>query len=434
MVKYRSRPYVMSPYPSRLPALVVSSSSLLLASGLGICLHVWTSNLNRELAADSDGVDMDESTVVAWWAGEAALRWSLLSAGGSFCGVLGLLLSNSRLHRVFAITTAVDLLATVFLTLVLALLTLTPVLSQPFSAFLCSSTFASDFSGSPTSLLSAHREREGLTWSDGVELIFWGVETCEDSWRVGMVRVILGCIVACALRVYGTWLSWDMNGELREKELRDQGEAWVDQEMCEVVDQVHKSSSAVEEPHNRPRSNSTSSLRAARRGNTLPLYVSTSEAGNSKRPRSHTVSHSAYDQHTRRHPQLVLVPCILDEHGNPVYSPSSPSFALPPYPSPPRQRSNTHNATTSVSPRSTSRSSSRSSHSPLSTRSRSSFSTVTRPIISPPLMTLTDEPEEMVSSPPLAPTASSTGAISGADERANRRARSRSESESAPRP
>lgn len=69
--------------------LVVSTSSLLLSAGLMTTLWVWTTALERELASDVD-VDMDQSAVIAWWVGEAGLRWSLISAGGSLCGVLGL--------------------------------------------------------------------------------------------------------------------------------------------------------------------------------------------------------------------------------------------------------------------------------------------------------------------------------------------------------
>ncbi|GAA6002654.1 hypothetical protein JCM10207_007612 [Rhodosporidiobolus poonsookiae] len=434
MPRHSPRPRTMPPHstpsPSRLPSLLVSGSSLLLASGLAASLYVWTSAMDADLASDQDAVDLDEAQVVAWWAGETALRWAYLSAAGSLCGVLGLLLRNSRLHRVFAITTAVDLLATLLFTLVLILLTFVPTLSTPFSTLLCSNAFSAP---SPTaSVLTTAPERNSLSWSDGVELVLWGVEACEESWRTGLVRVIFGSIVACVLRTYGTFVSWEMNAELREQELRDQGEAWVDQEMCEI-ETDGKSASAVEEtlPRSR-RSSSFSSQRSARRSTTLPLYQEFA-AGPSgeghKRHRSHTI---AYPPHGgRHHPQLVLVPVTLDEDGQPVYSPSSPSFALPPYASPPRSRSNTHHSPLSPSG-SSSRSSSRASKKRFSFRPRANSSTSTSsnppPFLdSPPLISFTDEPEELL--PP--PVGLSTSTSSPTEERANRRARSRSENDGA---
>ncbi|GAA5827219.1 hypothetical protein JCM11251_001175 [Rhodosporidiobolus azoricus] len=427
------------PFPSRKPALVIASSSLLLSSGLATCLYVWRSTLDR-VDSDTDGVEQDGAAVAAWWTGEAALRWSLLSAGGSVFGVLGLLLRDSRLHRVFAITTAVDLLATVLLALVLSLLTFTPALAPTFSTFLCSSTFISDF--------SASRSHEGLTWSDGVELVLWGVETCEESWRTGMIRVIFGCAVATALRLYGVLISWEANSEMRDQELRDRGEGWVDQEMCEIeaatVQQGdRKSARQLEETLGRPRSSSppsTSSRRSGMRSSTLPLYSDFSDSPHhvgGKRTRSHTFASGTGSR--RQQPQLVLVPVVLDQHGHPVYSPSSPSFTLPPYASPSRSRSSTYHEAFSPSPiasSSASRSSSRASKRAPRPRSSSSSSSASRlfnsqPIVdSPPLMALTDEPLDIASvplSPPLTPVASCTGKKE--DDRASRRARSKSEND-----
>ncbi|GAA5888790.1 hypothetical protein JCM6882_002856 [Rhodosporidiobolus microsporus] len=433
------------PFPSRKAALVIASSSLLVSTGLATCLFVWRSALDHN-DADTDGVDMDEAAVLASWTGEAALRWSLLSAGGSLFGVLGLLLRKSGLHRVFAITMAVDLLATVLLALVLSLLSFTPALAPAFSTFLCSSTFISDF--------SASRSHEGVTRSDGVELALWGVETCEESWQTGMLHVILGCVVVAALRVYGVLVSWDMQAEMREQEARDRGEAWVDQEMCEIEAATgqqgeRKSARQMEETLGRPRSSSTSSTTSSRRGgarsSTLPLYteIADSSAPPGKRTRSHTFAHgsSSRRQQQQQHPRLVLVPVVFDQHGHPVYSPSSPGFALPPYASPPRSRSSTYHDAFSGSPvasplssRSSSRTSKRSSR-PRSSSSSSSSSFLSGPLVdSPPLMAFIDEPLDLDTLPtsPLMPSASSTGKKE--DERTattSRRLRSRSENDAA---
>ncbi|GAA6038595.1 hypothetical protein JCM8097_009438 [Rhodosporidiobolus ruineniae] len=444
-------PYTAS--PARLPPLVIASSSLALSGGLAALLYVFTRSADRDLAQDQDGVEMDEAAVVTWWAGDMGLRWALLSSAGSLAGVLGLLLRNSKLHRLFALTTAIDLLACVLFTLTLALLTFTPALSAPFSTFLCSSALTS----SPSSLLgTVGRERESLRWSDGVELVLWGVETCEDNWQTGMVGVILGAVVATALRVYGTWITWEWNAEMKEQELRDVGEGWVDQEMCEIDtrrDGGCKTASAMEGtvPTGRPRSSSTastgSSSRSGRRSTTLPLYSDyPSPLEGHKRSRSHTIAH---DRRSRTQPQLVLVPVVLDSHGRPHYSPTSAAFHLPPFASPPRSRSSTYNGGTAYPP-SPSPSSASSSRSPSSSRSKrppslrprssssssSSTAFVHSPLAnSPELITFTDEPEsvdndeeEPFASPPMTPTALTTTCRGGggSDECA-RRARSRSE-------
>lgn len=86
--------------PSRNQALVVAGSSLFLSTGLATLTWVWTAALERELASDTDAaVDMDGMVVVAWWAGDAAVKWALLSAGGSLCGTLGLLLVSQPSNR-----------------------------------------------------------------------------------------------------------------------------------------------------------------------------------------------------------------------------------------------------------------------------------------------------------------------------------------------
>jgi len=86
--------------PSRTQALVVAGSSLFLSTGLATLTWVWTAALERELASDTDAaVDMDGMVVVAWWAGDAAVKWALLSAGGSLCGTLGLLLVSQPSTR-----------------------------------------------------------------------------------------------------------------------------------------------------------------------------------------------------------------------------------------------------------------------------------------------------------------------------------------------
>ncbi|EGU13353.1 hypothetical protein RTG_00530 [Rhodotorula toruloides ATCC 204091] len=351
------------PTPTRMAPLVVSTSSLLLSAGLMTTLWVWTTALERELASDVD-VDMDQSAVIAWWVGEAGLRWSLISAGGSLCGVLGLV-------------------------------TVRPC--------------------------SLHHEQTWSTWSNGIEFVLWGVEACEEAWQTAMVLVLMGCVVTVALRIYGTWVTWEVNADLREGELRDAGEGWVDvgeMEEVELGGGEQKTPLLLEEALGRPRSSSSSSRRLSfsssnhdRRSNTLPLPYALE---GHKRTRSNTI---AFGQTDKRRPQLVFVPVMFDAHGQPVCQPSSPTFAIPHYASPPRSRASTRSSTLSSSP-------SRSTHRPPSLDNRSTSSSPPRP--SPPAV-LTAEPADMIS-PPRSPTCQSTCTAS-ADERTNRRLRSKSEND-----
>lgn len=500
----RPRPRPTSPQrpshpPScRTPALLASASSLCLSGGLAALTWVWSAALERELAADAgDAVDLDGMVVVAWWAGDAAFRWAVVSAAGSLAGCLGLLLVShpsllsfpcslvwscsadalesyakqrrSSLHRVFAVTTATDLVVTILATVALASLTLSPSLSGPFGSFLCSSTFASDWTapargggGVPGSgASSSSSSSASSSWSGGTEILSWGVEACDESWQLAMVGVILGCGVAVVLRVLGTWVTWECNAEMRDQELRDQGLAWVDHDDGEdddarqVADEAAgggagdaKTPLKLEETLGRPRASSTAATAvaaaaagAARRAHTLPLPYGLEAA---KRARSHTVTfgqHGGGGGAAGRHaPQLVLVPVMLDARGRPVFEPSSPTYTFPPYSHPhshrPRQGSSSGRTTSSLghgSSASSSRSSSRSSMTTatrpprLRSSSSSSSSGSSSSLASPRVPLFVDEPAEL-SSPPCTPRGQSSSTMVGAGgEETSRRLRTRSD-------
>ncbi|GAA5997281.1 uncharacterized protein JCM10292_000149 [Rhodotorula paludigena] len=418
--------------PARTPALIVAVSSLLLSTGLAATLTVWTDSLGHELAGDADGVDWDELSVVAWWAGDAALRWAMVSAAGSLAGVVGLCLGKSRLHRIFAITTATDLLVNVCLAMVLSLLTYSPSLSEPFGNFVCSSTFASEL----TTSSAAH-----LSWLSGAAPLelppLWGLDACEETWQLAMLGVLLGMLVAIVLRTYGTWVSWEANSELRERELRDQGDAWVsdddaargrdaDEGGC-GGDAERKTPLALEATLGRPRAGSAASCSSSpRRSQTLPRPLALDlPATSSKRTRAQTVAYGQEMASTARRrddgAQLVFVPVVLDERGQPVFHSHSPTYAaFPHFASPPRSCANTGDA---LPPPLSSRTKRprpprlRSSSSSASASSSSSSTT-----LAPSLFV--DEPAEL--SPPCTPTGSSTSTLV-ADDKTSRRLRTRSE-------
>ncbi|GAA5922804.1 uncharacterized protein JCM15063_003430 [Sporobolomyces koalae] len=358
------------PQWNRTPALIIAFSSLLLSSGLATTLYVVNAAVRDQL----DG-DLDQAAVVAWWTGDAAFKWAVISATGSLAGVIGIFTRNAAMHRIFAVSTFADLLLTFLLTFTLSLLTFTPSLAPTFGSLLCSSVLFFDYSPAATGPIL--RERESSSWAaaGGIDIMSWGVEACEESWQSGMYKVIAGCVIAAGLRIYGVWVSWEMNAELREREYAAVGDAWVDDgpEMISDRDsemqQVTKTSRGLEEAlssKRRTRSFSSSSSGQqsrsegswARRSNTLPStglpprYSDPALA----RPRSQSSSAS-----TSSKPRLVLLPVYVDRHGNPI---GSPSNAHPPaY----QSRSSTVSASASLPPRSPSRSkqsSSRSSPSP----------------------------------------------------------------------
>ncbi|KAG0661164.1 hypothetical protein C6P46_004118 [Rhodotorula mucilaginosa] len=355
----------------RTPALIASAASVLLASGLAVSLAVAVRSIEAELDSDDEAIDLDQTAVAVWWAGDVALRWAFISAAGSLCGVLGLVLRKSKLHAVFALTTAFDLLATIFLTLTLLLLTFSPSLSEPFGDFVCSSSYASDFSASARALLARPSEHATSSWSNGIELAFWGVEACEDAWQTAMVRVLVGCAVTIALRAYGTWVTWDANVEMKDLEDRGLGGAWssvraavdetgVDGERGENVNSkgmvekmVRRLSSSSGGP--RPTARYTplaleearSSRTLERRSNTFPhppsLLTSVDEKRRPTRAQSDDIrrnssSSSPNRRNSSAEPRLVLVPFVIDSLGHAVYEPSSPTLHMPP----PQQQQQQH--------------------------------------------------------------------------------------------
>ncbi|GAA5899184.1 uncharacterized protein JCM6883_005136 [Sporobolomyces salmoneus] len=336
-----------TPSSTRLPALLISFSSLLLSAGLASCLYVYTESLSDQL----DG-DVDQLGVVAWWTANAGLKWGLISSAGSLAGVVGILLHNASLHRVFAVSTFADLLLTTLLTFTLSLLTLTPSLSPTFGSFLCSSILSSSYdSPSTSSSRILHVERDGSDWpaAGGIDLLSWGVEACEESWKIGMGKVIVGCVVAVALRIYGVYVSWEHNTELREYETTGvmrgaaggDNDCWVDDEGVPSPRRRRNSSEMRQlggkEELRRSRSRSSFDLPSAsstRRSNTLPatgLPPRYSDPSAS-RPRSQSSSTASSNR-----PRLVLLPVYVDRHGNPIGSPTNSPSSPPAY----RSRSST---------------------------------------------------------------------------------------------
>jgi len=75
---------------NRTPALLIAFSSLLLSSGLATSLFVFNQSIQDQL----DG-DLDQAAVVAWWTGNAALKWALISSVGALSGCIGILTVES---------------------------------------------------------------------------------------------------------------------------------------------------------------------------------------------------------------------------------------------------------------------------------------------------------------------------------------------------
>ncbi|GAA5877327.1 hypothetical protein JCM16303_006244 [Sporobolomyces ruberrimus] len=437
---------------NRTPALLISLSSLLLSAGLSTCLYVLTESLKDQL----DG-DLDQAGVVAWWASDAGLKWGLISATGSLAGVVGILIHNSSLHRVFAVSTFADLLLTLLLTFTLSLLTFTPSLSPTFGSFLCSSVLSSSYdspSGSTGShILRVERDRSNWAPAGGIDLLSWGVEACEESWKSGMFKVIAGSVVAVICRVYGVYVSFSMNAELRDEELQRLGgqggrrevDSWVDEDSASEMNELNKSSlRGLEETlagnsnHRRSRSTSSTSrsggrgpspTSSTRRSNTLPATGLPPRYSDptAVRPRSQSSNEG-------NRPRLVLLPVYVDRQGNPVASPTSAR-------SPPAYRSRSSTSPTSdpshrSKPSSGSSSAARPPPPPrkrsYSATSYSSSSSSSSPPLkrSPPLPPLyTSEPLPLSSSPDLSSSTSSSTETTSSKIGRSRRSRHRSDTD-----
>jgi len=322
---------------------------------------------------------------------------------------------------------------------------------------------SSEYSPISSATRGSLHERESTR--GGIEILLWGVEACEESWRSGMVKIIAGCVVAAALRVYGVWVSWEMNSEIRDEELRKQGEAWIDTEVETSSGRGGggegelKTASRMEETLSRSRSASSITQGSARRSNTLPATgVLPPRYTDQPRPRSQSSSYPPSGSSSNR-PRLVLLPVYVDHQGNPIYSPTSPSYPYPQGSSPPAyslpppsRRSRSKTSTSSSSSSSASRSPSRSKHlsspppppppkssSSFRTRSyssSSSSSTSSAPLTSSPnkFTTLslpphyTDEPISL--SPPTTPTATSSSLLKSQEGgQRSRRSRNRSDTD-----
>ncbi|GAA5991307.1 hypothetical protein JCM10908_003247 [Rhodotorula pacifica] len=429
----------------RMPALIASAASVLLASGLAVSLAVGMRSFERELDNDLDSVDMDQTAVAIWWAGDVALRWAFISAAGSVCGVLGLVLRKSKLHGIFALTTAFDLLATIFLTLTLLLLTFSPSLSEPFGEFICSSSYASDFSGAARSLLARPSEHSTLSWTNGIELAFWGVETCEDAWQSAMLRILVGCAITIGLRMYGTWVTWDANVDLRESELRDRGLGWETTtepllqtaeglQADEDDDDVQDSKSILEKAVRRLSSSGARpaarytplemeearpSRSVERRSRTLPSSSHLDEKQRRTRSRTSSGSSSPSSRRNSSEPRLILVPFVIDSQGHAVYEPCSPTLRVPPcQPSALAARRASTLSTRLSPPRPRTRTSTSSSDSQCPSLSASSApSSPTSPVTPCSTRVLFDEPDRIQSTSPARCQSSSTKSV---DETPNR--------------
>lgn len=150
----------------------------------------------------------------------------------------------------------------------------------------------------------------------GVEVVVWGVESCEENWRQGMV-LLLGIGVAVVLvRAYGVWVAFEHAGEVERSTGGLGGRCssdWFD------------ARDAKREKMQGRRRGSTVSMGRPTRSTSLPPVERPPTHGRFK---SHSLSHPP-----PHHPRLVLVPVFFDPFSAPpVTSPSS----YHPHPSKPR--------------------------------------------------------------------------------------------------
>lgn len=139
----------------------------------------------------------------------------------------------------------------------------------------------------------------------GVEVVVWGVESCEENWRQGMV-VLLGIGATVVLvRAYGVWVAYEHAGEVERNGagLSGRSSDWFDARDAKR-----------EKMAGRRRSSTVSSGQPAK-SNSLPLTERPSTSG---RYKSHSLSHPLPNR-----PRLVLVPVFFDPSSAASPCPSS---------------------------------------------------------------------------------------------------------------
>lgn len=121
---------------------------------------------------------------------------------------------NARLVRFFARASLLDLAGTFVILLSTLLLNATPVLAGPFSELVCRELTRGE-------LFRVTSEREGRAggksegWGrQGVDVVAWGVETCEESWRWGALILITLLAGLLALKAWGIWATWEFHSAL----------------------------------------------------------------------------------------------------------------------------------------------------------------------------------------------------------------------------
>ncbi|KAK4050431.1 hypothetical protein OIV83_003501 [Microbotryomycetes sp. JL201] len=319
----------------RAATFVVAGSSLLLAAGLALLLYA---TLHTHTATDDD--EYSEAGGLARTAAQLALKWASCSALASLSGTIGVLL----MVRLFAVGAAIDLVCTVLLLSVLILLVCVPTLAEPFSHLLCHAVTSGEFSS--------------------ISPFLWNrMDVCEQHWRWAMAAIILGAVIAIALRAWGTAITWQHYNAMsnhsavsrRGREGQDvDNDEWFDTEMMrkEEQDLIERR----RRQHRRDVEQRTNRRTDRDRSSTLPILMGAQERhlpAYHGRFKSHSFSHPQplEGPNDRRRPQLVLVPVFMDERPNghsssssstglsptSLSSPSFPPSFIPAFATPPRR-------------------------------------------------------------------------------------------------
>ncbi|SGY33196.1 BQ5605_C002g01464 [Microbotryum silenes-dioicae] len=167
---------------------------------------------------DRHSMNYSQTGTIRYTLAHLTWRWTIISAMTSAIGVAGTLTRRAPLLRIFAVGTSFDLVCTIVLLLVFLLVTFSPTLAEPFSSFLCSALTSGEFASVSTLKLWESESQVGPE-GFGIELLNFGIEACEEHWRGGMVALILGAIIAVALRTLGTIVTWDYHSTLVKQKL-----------------------------------------------------------------------------------------------------------------------------------------------------------------------------------------------------------------------
>lgn len=199
------------------------------------------------------------------------------------------------------------------------LLTFSPSLSAPFSDLICNTLTRGELFS--VTALMREKESRATGWGlKGVDVIAFGVESCEENWRAGVAIVLVALIAGIVTRIYGVSCVWEYYTLLERESLGEAGD-WFDLRSVEketVVSRIRHSGRLGRAKFPLPTSRSTRSPRQPQ-GDFLPLH----RTSPTTIPMSQRIRHAPLATILDDAPLLIVDMSSPDE--STIIPPSSPS-------------------------------------------------------------------------------------------------------------